>query len=907
MSYVADGNIINEPSSVIPSVSEADYTDIVGNISQLLKSTSFSPSAKLQEHNSGYSLLSDDFLDQMTPILASAINDSRTADFLSRVDNSTLGFTSEIEKICSGSEKDENGGIIYLKSENDIVEVHERSRNLTNEIEQVGSELVEFGTSLVEKKRLLADSRAVGKNLDMAITTVTTSLSVLNLTNSTHKLIKEKAYFTALKSLEDLKNVHLKEVGDFAFAKMISKSVPKLEREIISQVLDGLEKWLHTIKSKQFTVGLSAFNHTTKLEDDWKKMVNSGSVDDFSFNSSVQLSYREIEEDYFSPLKNELVEVPFDSLYEALHVFTTLGRVNEVVRMWDEYRMDQKRLVKGLFIKLTNDPNYPDDYNKTKEFPVALREMHKIMCELVGFFILDKQVQKLLAASKNAFFTDDSDELFNGLVRSLLAILTNSLSTVDTKGISQIVDSEMVSKEPIPFVEFRNLIMTFTYTIEPYFEGSSLLLNSSSAATSDSSPIAEFLALVFKKYIAWLEYQLKEGYEKTIIEDDNGSRMVVENLKLYQRVANICWYEEIQSNNRPDLLPDQALEEDFPKVLPFSPLFPLTCALLRHYISDLHNFLRPLPPATIPAFFSLIPNSVDVLLQTITKRLLQRLDSPTRDHIVLGYINLSYLSFTISPLEKIISDWQGSGTVKLESRSVIESAVKQAESKIFASVADLVDDFVDPEPYSWDGEAVTQSPSSYLFDLTSYLDIFVSTTLKSLPPSLISFVYLDAFDHLSNLMMQILLDAPKGLTVESIKPFDNDLRFLEETVRKLSLANSSNNPETESHLGVDENGGSSNEVVTGGLYSAMGLAEVFVELRQCVNLLLLGPVQGKISYNGSGTRGKAFGRVSPNVAQTLLEKMEFEAANDGFDFQEEKEGMRSKLKRMYTSRKSPAN
>ena len=110
----------------------------------------------------------------------------------------------------------------------------------------------------------------------------------------------------------------------------------------------------------------------------------------------------------------------------------------------------------------------------------------------------------------------------------------------------------------------------------------------------------------------------------------------------------------------------------------------------------------------------------------------------------------------------------------------------------------------------------TNNPSGFLTDMVSFLKTLVNSALVNLPRSIKSFVYFDAFDHLSSSLLKMLIDADE-LTVETVENFAVDVYYLKQFMRRnRQWAND------------------------------MSITTTVIELQQCVDLLLSDNMQNTI-------------------------------------------------------------
>ncbi|KAJ8609993.1 hypothetical protein MRB53_038833 [Persea americana] len=161
---------------------------------------------------------------------------------------------AEIERICNTNHQE------FINSVNQLQSVREGTVNLT-------SEIMELSRSIEASTEKLAGTKT-----------------------STRR--KSKAHYAALRALDELQNVHLREVTRFKIAEMIERSVPATQKLIAEAVMTDLQ-------------------HVA-----------------LSYSRDFTISWRD-EDEEFDVLNNEEVKVDFDPLFECLHIHEALGQTDK--------------------------------------------------------------------------------------------------------------------------------------------------------------------------------------------------------------------------------------------------------------------------------------------------------------------------------------------------------------------------------------------------------------------------------------------------------------------------------------------------------------------------------------------------------------------------------------------------
>lgn len=242
----------------------------------------------------------------------------------------------------------------FVTSVNQLLRVREGTVNLTSEILGLNQSIQSSTEKLAAQKKALVDARGVRQNINEATQALQDCLEVLRLANQVHDLSSKKSHYAALRALDELQNVHLKEITRFKIAEMIQKSVPATKKLIAEAVMTDLNTWLFRIRETSQFLGEVAFYHTeqrrTRLKD---RAQNFAYPHTFRLNSALELVLDENEE--FDILDNEDVQVDFTPLFECLHIHDALGQIDKFRAEYAATRKRQKELLLPSHITLGDE------------------------------------------------------------------------------------------------------------------------------------------------------------------------------------------------------------------------------------------------------------------------------------------------------------------------------------------------------------------------------------------------------------------------------------------------------------------------------------------------------------------------------------------------------------------------
>ena len=159
-------------------------------------------------------------------------------------------------------------------------------------------------------------------------------------------MLREKNYYAALRALDELQTVHLKEISRFKIANLIEKSVPQTQEQIREAVKTDLSTWLYRIRESSQFLGEVSFYYTDERR---RRNAERAEVDSrfgrFKLNSAIELVADETDE--FDILNNEEAgnETDFSPLFLAIHINETLGKSDQFKAEYATDRRTQKDLI----------------------------------------------------------------------------------------------------------------------------------------------------------------------------------------------------------------------------------------------------------------------------------------------------------------------------------------------------------------------------------------------------------------------------------------------------------------------------------------------------------------------------------------------------------------------------------
>ena len=286
-----------------------------------------------------------DFFDQLVFAIKDASKESRGYLLLDALSQYSNDREVDIEKICGTNHHE------FTTSVNELLHVREETVNLTTEILQHNQAIQASTEKLAERKKDLVESRGVRQNIDEATQALSDCLEVLRLANQVHDLLGQKSHYAALRALDELQSVQLREVTQYSIADMIQNSVPATKKMIADAVMTDLNTWLFRIRETSQFLGEVAFYHTEQRRTRQKERSEKYTyLSNFKLNSAIELASDENIE--FDTLDNEDVQVDFTPLFECMHIHNALGQTNKFRADYAATRRQQKELLMPTSITL---------------------------------------------------------------------------------------------------------------------------------------------------------------------------------------------------------------------------------------------------------------------------------------------------------------------------------------------------------------------------------------------------------------------------------------------------------------------------------------------------------------------------------------------------------------------------
>ena len=593
------------------------------------------------------------------------------------------------------------------------------------------------------RRRLWWSREGVRQNIDEASHALQECLEVLRLANQVQELLEKKKYYAALRALDELQSVHLRNVGQYQLSDLIQRSVPETQNKIANEVMKDLNTWLFRIREICQYLGELSFYHTDLRKQRQKERADKTPyLSQFKVNSAIELVADESEE--YDLFKNDDVEIDFTPLFEALHIHRSLDMMDKFKADYSTNRKGQRDLILAEPVSLVDED---------------LASLHNMLENISGFAMMERATMKKVPDLRSNV---EVEELWDSLCQSCVGLMNKTLPAVD--------NAEHLLK-------IKNLISLFIQTMSTF--------NYSTTTMSD------YLLVLFDRYAELLKQRFSEDFVE-IVSTDDYMPMPIQNAEEYEKVVNVSWYT-----------PDRPVDQmTFPTVFPFSQMYPLCCIDIRNFLNQFYFFSdtdAPTPNPLSNTIDARLRTSLDDLLTTkVCASLVSKLSSQYLGQIVQILINLTHFSTACSELESLLSTVSSSPSPTNPTPLPTSSALtatsqftlhqKTAENRIFELVnhklSSLIDtseyDFLQPTP------PPPATPSSYITTLTNYLSNILQSALLTLPTSLKDLMLFNAVSHTASAILSLPLspDSPR-LSPYFVTQLSIDVEHFTQFVRTL--------------------------------------------------------------------------------------------------------------------------
>lgn len=637
--------------------------------------------------------------DYWGPTFRAIFDTDECEDFADKLDSRIHVHDREIEKLCSAHHQG------FIESIRDLLELKGLANKIHGEVQTIDTEICQSIKQLQVKGKELASARRVENNMKTTIELLQQCLPVIRAYIKLQQQMKEKRYYPALKTLEQLEHIHLPSISHYRFHEHMKKNLSKVRESIKEASMSDLKDFLESIRKYSPKIGEVAMRHTAEqLNIDVTasnaiiKRFMSPTVSGESDYEAQSESVYSVEEDLSA---QDLVD--FSPVYRCLHIHTVLDAKETYENYYRKQRKKQARLA------LQPPINMHETIESYRQY------FHGI----VGFFVVEDHVMNTASSLVNRSYLDD---VWNIAVSKIASSVQTHSSYCTDPGL---------------MLKIKNLVMLFSSTLRGY--GYSV------------TPLVELLQEIRDHYNEVLMQRWVHVFRE-IFDEDNYHPMQVSTAAEYQRVLESFPYSDPALNAAP-----------FPKRFPFSSMVPRVYRQIRNYIQACLQFSQDLNLADHEVDDTLRRYTNLLLTRTLSGCLSTLIRKPSLSllQLIQISINTNHLEESNAWLEEFIAQLTGSSreashTARLQGRAVFRDVRDDAEQQIYEALKHKMDEFMELANYDWMLSEPSGQASSFLMDVIAFLhSTFQAFT--NLKEHVAQNACLTACRHMAQILMELLL------------------------------------------------------------------------------------------------------------------------------------------------------
>lgn len=739
------------------------------------------------------------------PTLRSVYDGQEHGLFMDKLDVRIRNHDREIEKMCNHHFQG------FVDSITELLKVRGEAQKLKSQVTETNSRLQEDGKKLLNSMEELKQCRVQQRNIASTIDKLSHCLPVLEMYSRLQEQMRDKRYYPALRTLEQLEHTCLPRAGQYRFCSIMAENIPKLRTHIRDTAMSQLRDFLESIRKHSDKIGETAIRQAqlqrsldssvsvqsraligrrSKKKPAVATTTESGEHGGSPFSEQAS-GILDVEDEEEVPGAQELVD--FSPVYRCLHIYTVLGLRDEFENYYRKQRRKQARLV------LQPHSNMHE----------TLEGYRRYFNQIVGFFVVEDHVLHTTQGLVNRAYVEELWEL--ALSKITAALRTHS---------SYCDDPDLV-------LDLKNLIVIFADTLQGY-----------------GFPVSQLFDMLLEMREQYGEILLKRWNItfRQVLDQDNFSPIPVATEQEFRHYTSLFPQQDPELEKLP-----------FPKKLPFSEFVPKVYGQLKEFIYACLKYSEDL---------HLSSTEVDDMIRKSTNLLLTRTLSHCLHYaikkknvglaeLVQVIINTTHLEQSCHYLEEFISNITNvppdtANATKLYGTSTFKDARHAAEAEIYTSLNAKIDQFLQLADYDWlaavpgGGAPVV---SDYLTDLIAFLRSTFSV-FTNLPGKVAQTACMSACKHISTSLMQLLLDPElRQISIGALHQLNIDVKECESFARAGPVAG----------------------------FQGDTLLLAFSDLRQLLDLFTQWDWSTYLADYGKPSC--KYLRVNPHTALTLLEKM----------------------------------
>ncbi|XP_043788129.1 exocyst complex component 6B isoform X2 [Apis laboriosa] len=589
--------------------------------------------------------------DYLGPTFRAIYDGHEHQKFMEKLDERIKAHDKDIERMCNHHYQG------FIDSIRELLQVRSQAQQLNAEILELDKRITATATKVIEKGEELVKARKVESNMAAAVDSLTMCLPVLAAYAKLQKQLKDKRFYPALKTLEQLEHHDLPKVTNYRFSSQITQQIPQLRENIKDASMSDLRDFLENIRKYSPKIGEVAMRHTQEQLTVEAEIIGRKKKRSHITNSN------ESEEELSA---QDLMD--FSPVYRCMHIYTVLREGETFKAYYRQQRKQQARLVLQPPINMHESINGYQIY------------LHGI----VGFFVVEDHILNTGNSLATRTYLDE-------LWQMALSKIVNALRTHS----AYCTDATLILK-------IKNLIMLFNTTLRNY-----------------GYSVGQLWDLLQEIRVHYNEVLMQHWVQvfRDILDEDSFLPIHVTTQEEYDNVLDLFPYhdEELQKIEFPKKFP---FSDMVPKVYQQVKEFIYACL---KFSEDLNFTQTEIDEMICKSTNLLLTRTFSGCLSSLFRKPSLALLQVVQIIINTGYLEKStkYLEEFVSNITGTSHEGQLS-CMDVES-AMFRVARDDAEKQICEKLKNKLDEFLELENYDWNLAEPQGHASGFITDLIAFL------------------------------------------------------------------------------------------------------------------------------------------------------------------------------------------
>ncbi|KAL2731389.1 exocyst complex component 6 isoform X1 [Vespula squamosa] len=607
--------------------------------------------------------------------------------FLEKLDERIKAHDKDIERMCNHHYQG------FIDSIRELLQVRSQAQQLNAEIVELDKCITATSSKVIEKGEELVRARKVESNMAAAVNSLTMCLPVLAAYAKLQKQLKDKRYYPALKTLEQLEHHDLPKVTNYRFSSQITQQIPQLRENIKDASMSDLRDFLENIRKHSPKIGEVAMRHTAE------QLVIEAEI--IGRKKKKLQTYSESGDGEEELSAQDLMD--FSPVYRCMHIYTVLREGETFKTYYRNQRKQQARLVLQAPINMHE----------------SLIGYQAYLHSIVGFFVVEDHI---LNTSNGLATHSYLEELWTmALPKIVNSVRTHSAYCTDATLILKI----------------KNLIMLFNTTLRNY-----------------GYPVGQLWDLLQEIRVHYNEVLMQHWVQvfRDILDEDSFLPLQVTSQAEYESILSSFPYhdEELQKAKFPKKFPFSAM---VPKVYQQVKEFIYACL---KYSEDLNFTQAEIDEMICKSTNLLLTRTFSGCLSSLFRKPSLALLQVVQIIINMGYLEKStkYLEEFVTNITG--TQHEGQLSCVGDKSAMFRVAREDAETQICEKLEKKLDEFLELENYDWNLSEPQGHASGFITDLIAFLQS-TFTCFTNLPDEVAQVACKSACDHIAKAILDILI------------------------------------------------------------------------------------------------------------------------------------------------------